>query len=257
LPGGGRLRKAPAVAALGLAGLVAGCDWIPFSLVSDEQANAMGIEAWQEIVATTPPSRDLRLQKALDEVAARLLAAADEHPADWQAMVFASPDVNAFALPGNRIGVYEGMFGLLERPDQLAAIVGHEIGHVAADHSRERISAEIVRTFGLRVVTLLLRFGEVEFADEIAAALGLGARYGLLLPYSRQHELEADRFGLELMAEAGYDPAAAVELWRNMEAAEGAGLPGFLSTHPSPAERIEALEEMLPEIARRADAGSP
>jgi predicted Zn-dependent protease len=237
-------------AALAVLLLVAGCDWLPFDLVSDEQAGAMGLQAWQEIVATTPPTRDPRLQAALDAVAAQLLVAAGERPEDWEAVVFASPEVNAFALPGNRIGVFEGMFGVVENPDQLAAIVGHEIGHVVAEHGQERMSAEIARHLGIRLIALLLRLGEVQYAEDIAAALGLGAHYGLLLPYSRRHELEADRLGVELMAAAGFDPAEAVEVWRNMEAAGAPGLPGFLSTHPTPADRIEALEAMLPETGR-------
>jgi predicted Zn-dependent protease len=240
------------ILAVALLGLVAGCDWLPFDLVSEEQADAMGLQAWEEIVATTPASGDPRLEAALDQVTGRLLAAAGERPEAWEAVVFASPEVNAFALPGNRIGVYEGMFGIIENPDQLAAIVGHEIGHVAAAHSQERMTAEIARHLGVRLVALLLRLGEVQYAEDIAAALGVGAQYGLMLPYSRRHELEADRLGLELMAAAGYDPAAAAELWRAMEAAQGPGLPGFLSTHPAPADRIEAIEAMLPEVTGQA-----
>jgi predicted Zn-dependent protease len=236
-------------AAVGALLLLSGCDWLPFDLVSDQQAEAMGLQAWDEIVATTPASGDPRLQAALDAVAARLLAAAGERPEDWQAVVFAGPEVNAFALPGNRIGVFEGMFGILDNPDQLAAVVGHEIGHVGAEHSQERMTAEVARSLGIRLIALLLRLGDVQYGEDIAAALGLGAHYGLLLPYSRGHELEADRLGLELMSAAGYDPAQAVALWRNMQAAQGEGLPGFLSTHPTPADRIEALEAMVPEAA--------
>jgi predicted Zn-dependent protease len=241
------MRRGAALAALML---LSGCDGLPFSLVSDEQAEAMGLQAWDEIVATTPPSGDPRLQAALDAVAARLLAAAGERPEDWEAVVFAGPEVNAFALPGRRIGVFEGMFGVIETPDQLAAVVGHEIGHVGAEHSQERMTAEVARSLGIRLIALLLQLGEVEYGEDIAAALGLGAHYGLLLPYSRAHELEADRLGLELMAAAGYDPAEAVALWRNMQEAQGPVIPGFLSTHPTPADRIEELEAMLPEIAR-------
>jgi predicted Zn-dependent protease len=240
------MRRGAAIAVLLL---LSGCDWLPFDLVSDRQAEAMGLQAWEEIVATTPPSDDPRLQAALDAVAARLLAAAGERPEDWEAVVFAGPEVNAFALPGNRIGVFEGMFGIAENPDQLAAVVGHEIGHVGAEHSQERMTAEIARHLGVRLIALLLQLGEVQYGEDIAAALGLGAEYGLLLPYSRQHELEADRAGLQLMAAAGYDPAEAVALWRNMQAAGRDGPPSFLSTHPTPAARIEALEEMLAEVA--------
>ena len=163
-------------AALAALLLVAGCDWLPFNLVSDRQAEAMGLQAWDEIVATTPPSDDPRLQAALDTAASRLLAAAGERPDDWEAVVFANPEVNAFALPGNRIGVFEGMFGVVENPDQLAAVVGHEIGHVAAEHSQARMTAEVARNLGVRVIALLLRLGEVQFAEDIAAALGSSAR---------------------------------------------------------------------------------
>jgi predicted Zn-dependent protease len=114
------------------------------------------------------------------------------------------------------------------------------------------MTAEIARSLGIRIIALLLQFGEVEYAEQIAAALGVGTQYGLLLPYSRQHELEADRLGLELMAEAGFDPAEAVELWRNMAAMQDGTPPGFISTHPTPAARIEALEAMLPEVAPRS-----
>jgi predicted Zn-dependent protease len=229
--------------------LVTGCDrLLPFDLVSDAETEAMGLEAWQALLAETPVSRDPSLQAALDEVAGQLLAAAGEDPGAWEAVVFAGPEVNAFALPGNKIGVYEGMFATAENPDQLAAVVGHEIGHLLADHSQERMTAQIAKNLGLRFITVLLRLGEVQFAEDIAAALGLGAEFGLMLPYSRGHELEADRLGLELMAAAGYDPAAAVELWRRMQAASGQRTPGFLSTHPTPDARIEAIEEILPEL---------
>ena len=228
--------------------LLGGCDG--FSLVSDELVEAMGLEAWSAIRGEAPPSPHRELQAALDAVTERLLLAAGERPGDWEAIVFAGPEINAFALPGNKIGVYEGMFDVVETPDQLAAVVGHEIGHLAAEHSKERMTAQLAKDLGLRLIYLVLRLSEVEFAADIAGALGIGAEYGLVLPYSRNQELEADRLGLELMAAARFEPAAAVELWRRMEAAGGSGPPGFLSTHPTPAARIEAIEEMLPEIGQ-------
>ena len=228
---------------------LAGCDrLLPFDLVSDDQVEAMGLQAWEQLRTERPPSDAPALQRELDRITARLLAAAGARPEEWEAVVFDGPEVNAFALPGNKVGVFEGMFDVAGSADQLAAVVGHEIGHLAAEHSKERMTAQVVKDLGLRIVYLILRLGDVQYAGDIAAALGLGAEYGLVLPYSRGHELEADRLGLELMAEAGYDPAAAVELWRRMEAAAGEGPPGFLSTHPTPAARIEALEEMLPQV---------
>ena len=166
----------------------------------------------------------------------------------WEAVVFASPQVNAFALPGNKIGVFEGMFQVAGDEDHLAAIVGHEIGHLGADHAQERMNAQVAKQLGLRAITLILDIGQVEYAREIAAALGLGIEYGLILPYSRDQELEADRLGLELMAQADFQPEAAVILWQRMEAVTRGRPPEFLATHPAPQSRIEAIEALLPDL---------
>ena len=227
--------------------LAAGCDNPP-DLVSDETVEAMGLRAWAEMSEQTPRSGDRDLQQVLDEVSARLLLAAGEDPAAWEAVVFASAEVNAFALPGRKIGIYEGLFGVTANPDQLAAVVGHEIGHLQAEHGQERLSAQVARGWFMRLVSLLLNLGEVQYAAEIAAALGLGVEYGLLMPYSRRQELEADRLGLFTMAEAGYRPEAAVELWRRMDAATRGRPPELLATHPAPESRIREIEELLPEV---------
>ncbi len=239
--------------AAGIAAMTAlgGCGEEPWlNLVPDETVREMGVKAWQEIRAKVPASRDVGLQAALDRVATRLLTAAGEDPRSWEVAVLASPDVNAFALPGNKIGVFEGMFQVAGNMAQLAAVVGHEIGHVRAEHGQERMNAQLAKEWGLRLVSLLLQIGDVEYAADIAAALGLGLEYGLVRPYSRRQELEADRLGLVAMAAAGFDPAEAAALWRRMEAAGGPRVPDFLATHPAPAARIEAIEAMLPELRR-------
>jgi predicted Zn-dependent protease len=159
--------------------------------------------------------------------------------------VFASPQVNAFALPGNKIGVYEGMMGIFENRDQLAAVVGHEIGHVEAEHSKERISAQMASNAALRLVAWLLNIGEVEYAQEIVAALGLGAEVGVLLPYGREQEEEADVLGLRTMVRADYRADQAVRLWQVMDEVSGRRGPEFLATHPAPRSRIRNLEEAI------------
>lgn len=224
--------------------LVAGCD-APPDLVSDEQVEAMGLEAWQQIRAETEPSGNREYQQALAAVSQRLLAVAADDPGNWEFVVFADPQANAFALPGGKIGVYEGMFSVMENEDQLAAIVGHEIGHLGAEHAQRRMSAQVAKNAGLRIVAWFLNMGEVQFAEEIAAALGLGVEVGLLLPYSRDQELEADRLGLVAMNEAGFDPREAVDLWQNMQAAGGDRGPAFLATHPTPTSRIAEIEGIL------------
>ena len=232
------LRGAALVLPLG----VSGCG-LPLP-VSEDEAARMGREAWSAIRARTPLSDDGAHVELVGRVATRLLRAGGHDVRDWELAVFAGDTVNAFALPGNRIGVYEGMVRLAADEARLAAVIGHEIGHVEADHSRERMSAQVAGNAALRLLSWLLDLGEIEFAEEIAGALGVGLEFGVLRPYGRGQEEEADLLGLGLMADAGYRPDAAVELWERMDARGGGGLE-FLSTHPAPRSRIETLREAI------------
>ena len=220
-----------------------GCDRLPL-LVSEAEAAEMGRRAWAEIRGRTPVSRDPEHAAVVGRVAARLLRAAGHDPREWEVAVFAGDAVNAFALPGNKIGVYAGMLRVAATEGQVAAVVGHEIGHVDADHSRERMSAQIAGNAVLRLIAWLLDLGEVAFAEEIAGAMGVGLEFGVLRPYGRGQEEEADGLGLDAMLEAGYDGVEAVRLWQRMEVVPGRG-PEFLSTHPAPASRIEALRARI------------
>lgn len=235
------------LAGLGTASvLVTGCDQIAnINLVSDAMVEEMGLRAWQDMRRTVPPSRNAAATQTAERVAARLLAAAGEKRGEWELVVFANPAVNAFTLPGRKIGVFEGMFRVAQNDDQLAAVVGHEIGHLQADHGRERMNAQVAKGWGLQIVALLLNLSGVSYGPEIAAALGLGVEYGLVLPYSRRQEFEADRLGLRLTAEAGFRPEEAITLWQRMDAAAGPRLPQFLATHPAPEARIQAIREIL------------
>jgi predicted Zn-dependent protease len=241
------------LAGVAFAPALAGCDGeggFPVSLVSDADIRRLGLETWEQMRRSTPVSRDGDLQQALDTVGSRLLDAAGEDPRNWEMVVFASPDANAFALPGGKIGVFEGMFRAAANADQLAAVVGHEIGHIQAEHAQERVSASIAKEWGLKLVRALLNLGDVPFSAEVAALMGLGVEFGLALPYSRRQELEADRLGLFTMARARFEPGEAVGLWRRMEQASRGGVPAFLTTHPAPDDRIEAIEALLPEVER-------
>jgi predicted Zn-dependent protease len=205
----------------------------------------MGLRAWQDMRRAVPPSRNAAAMQTAERVAARLLAAAGEKRGEWELVVFANPAVNAFTHPGRKIGVFEGMFRVAQNDDQLAAVVGHEIGHLQADHGRERMNAQVAKGWGLQIVALLLNLSGVNYGPEIAAALGLGVEYGLVLPYSRRQEFDADRLGLRLTAEAGFRPEEAITLWQRMDAAAGPRLPQFLATHPAPEARIQAIREIL------------
>lgn len=163
-------------------------------------------------------------------------------PADWQSgwevRVFENKDPNAFALPGRKIGVNSGMMNLIENDAQLAAVIGHEIGHVLSRHAAERASMGVVAQLGQEVA------GQV--MDPVAAtAVGLGAQVGVLLPYSRTHEGEADTIGQNLMAQAGFDPRESIRLWQLMARQGGAKPPELLSTHPASQSRIDALSQQL------------
>lgn len=254
--------RPPHTVPLLLAGTVAltGCvgegTGLGLNVVSEEQVQQMGVESWQRIRSETEPSDNQSYQQTAERVADRLLSAAGANPDAWEVVVFEGDQANAFALPGKKIGVYEGMFQLAESEDQLAAVIGHEIGHVEAEHSAERVNTQVTTQGALQLVSAALQVGNIQYANMIAGALGAGAQYGVLLPYSRNQELEADRIGLENMAQAGYDPRASIELWQNMQSTGGGAPPAFLSTHPAPEQRIEELQELMPEALEAYRASS-
>ena len=229
--------------------LLTGCDsdsWI-INLVPESQVQAMSLRTWEQVRATTPVSRDARRQGLVSTIADKLLRAEGQNPGAWQVVLFASPQINAFALPGRQIGVFEGMFRVAENQDQLAAVIGHEIGHVTARHGQSRMNAQAMQRLGLQVINIALGISNVRYANEIAAVLGAGTEFGILLPYSRRQELQADRLGLFTMARAGFNPEQAPQLWRRMDAMVPRTGPTFLATHPAPVTRIEELEAMVPE----------
>jgi predicted Zn-dependent protease len=215
-------------------------------LVSAQEAEQLGVQSWEQIRSEVPVSKNTTYQRALQQVSTNILTAIGQNPANWEAVVFQSKEANAFALPGNKIGVYEGMFAIATDVNELAAVVGHEVGHNQAEHARERLSSAAATQTGVQILGAALQIGNIGYANEIAGLLGAGVQYGLILPYSRNQELEADSIGLINMAKAGYDPRAAIKLWQNMQAA-GERAPEFLSTHPAPESRIAALEAQMPE----------
>jgi predicted Zn-dependent protease len=245
-------RRRCAFAALALSGLfVTGCassddTGLGIDLVSEEQVQEMGAESWQRIRDETPASDDPEAQETAHRVAGNLLQAAGEDPDDWEVVVFEGEEANAFALPGGKIGIYQGMLQATQNDAQLAAVVAHEIGHLQAAHAEERVSSEVATQGVVQLVSAALQVGNVGYANAIAGALGAGAQYGVLLPYSRNQELEADRIGLQLMAQAGYDPREALAFWQQMQQQGGQEPPAFLSTHPGAGDRIEQLEELMP-----------
>jgi predicted Zn-dependent protease len=233
--------------------LATGCDESPtgrkqVTLVPEAQMAALGEQSFQELLQTLPLNDDPSLRDYVGCVAQALVDALPEPHDSWSVAVFDEPTPNAFALPGGKIGVHSGMLRVARTPDQLAAVIGHEIGHVLANHSNERLTQELAVQGGLMLVDLFAEEPGGLQHEALRKALGIGAEYGLLLPYSRTHEREADRIGRDLMAQAGFDPRASLALWRNMAAAGGDQPPAFLSTHPSHDHRMQELGEGMEQV---------
>lgn len=213
-------------------------------LVGPGQLAGMGAQAFAQMQAEKPLIREAGLNRYVRCVADALTTELNS-PYRWEVAVFRDDTVNAFALPGGKIGVNTGLLRVATNQDQLAAVVGHEIGHVLASHANERMSQQLALQGGLALLGSAAGSPDSAGTQQLMQALGLGAQFGILMPYSRLHESEADRIGLDLMARAGFDPRASLTLWRNMAREGGAAPPEFLSTHPSSATRLRDLESYL------------
>lgn len=165
---------------------------------------------------------------------------------EWEVVVFDSSQINAFALPGGHIGVYTGLMKVATSADQLAAVMGHEVGHVLANHSNERLSRNQFTSMGMQVANGAFDLAGIENKEIYMQGLGLGAQYGVAMPFGRKQESESDKIGLDLMAKAGFKPEASVSLWQAMAKASGGNQPmEFLSTHPSNERRINDLTKNM------------
>lgn len=216
-------------------------------LVSEAQMTQLSASAWSQIREQQKVSTNRTLNNRLKTAGPRLVQAAGLQNQAWEYTVFQGDEANAFVLPGGKVGFYEGIFKRMENDDQLATVLGHEIAHVAARHSAERYSQQVASGVGMQAAQVALQAGDVGGAGTIAAVLGAGLQFGVLLPYSRTHELEADRLGVTYMAKAGYDPRQSLRFWQNMTTQRGnaAPPPELMSTHPSDTTRIAALQQQL------------
>lgn len=213
------------------------------TLMSDGQLNAMGAEQFEVLKNEQTVNDDQSVQNYVQCIADALLPMSAS-PDGWEVVVFEDDSPNAFALPGKKIGVHTGMLKVAKTPDQLASVIGHEIGHVEARHGNERVSTAMAAELGMTVVGAVLSSRDMANPN-VLAAMGLGAQVGVILPFSRRHEVEADLIGLDLMAKAGFDPRGSVEVWENMQANASASPVEFMSTHPGHGTRIRILGENM------------
>jgi predicted Zn-dependent protease len=242
--------------------LIAACTKVPIlgrrqlNLIPDAVMVPLGASAYEQTLANLKLSHQGEHHALLQRVGERIAAAAVGQDQDWEfALVRDDETANAWALPGGKVAVYSGLLPICQNEAGLAFILGHEAGHVVARHGSERLSQQLTVLGGLAGLYLYLEDRTQLDRDQqaiILAAVGVGTEVGLLLPFSRKHEREADVIGMMTMARAGYPPEQAIRIWNRMEqAGTGSALPAFLSTHPTHDDRQDNLREWLPKAQRR------
>lgn len=247
-----------------LVAIVIGCATVPYTnrsqliMMSQSEEAALGADAYKQVLAKEPISRDPEVNEIVRDVGQRIAAAAERPDFNWELAVIEKWDVaNAFALPGGKMAVYTGLFPIVKDTAGLAAVIGHEVGHAIARHGAERMSQGVVANILATGAAIALGSQSPGMQQATMAALGLGLEVGVMLPFSRSQEAEADRIGIILMAKAGYDPRAAVKVWESFEQAETSRPPEFLSTHPNPASRQEDIRGWLAEALPYFDSVKP
>jgi predicted Zn-dependent protease len=240
--------------------LAAGCAISPLGrhqlvLLPESEMASLGVAAYDKVKSEQKISTDAAANTYVHCVADAVTRALPPSARQsWEVNVFEDDTANAFALPGGKIGVNTGLLRVAKNQDQLAAVLGHEVAHVLARHSNERVSAAYATETSLQLAQAVAGASSPT-SRQIFGLLGVGAQVGVLLPFSRTQESEADLVGLDLMAKAGFDPRQSIELWKNMEAASGGQAPPeFLSTHPSPSTRIADLRDRLPSAIQLEEA---
>lgn len=245
--------------------------------ISDSQLTQMAAAAWAEQKKSEPVSNDPRYTRRIADIGGRISTAANRADQPWEYAVFDTDTKNAFVLPGNKVGFYRGMMDFTENDSQLAAIMGHEVGHVSGAHAKERYSQAMLGQIAVAGATMagaaamnnrcndikkaaeadgrITRQEQINYANctnsssrnaqYLYAALGIGYQVGVSLRYSRLHELEADKLGAKYMHNAGYDVMQSVRLWERMAEQGGSRGPEWLSTHPDPSRRAEELHNYI------------
>lgn len=248
--------------------LVHSCQTVPItgreqlSLVSSAQIRAMSLDAYRDFLSKNEVIRGTPEADQVNRVGIRIKSAVETYFAErnmsaqlsgyaWEFNLIKDPSVNAWAMPGAKVAVYTGILPVTRGDQGLAVVMGHEIAHVVANHGNERMSQALLAQMGGMALSVALSEQPAQTQKIFAAAFGLGTQVGILLPYSRLQESEADHLGLIFMAMAGYDPRGAVEFWQRMAAEKGGGSPPeFLSTHPTSSTRIENIKSLLPEAMK-------
>lgn len=247
--------------------LLSGCGSVPVTgrkqmlLVSDSEVLTSSLTQYSEYMKSAPLSTDAKGKAMVTRVGKKIAAATEKYLNEnglanevknfaWEFNLVKDNQMNAFCMPGGKIVVYEGLLKLVSSDDELAVVVGHEVAHAVAKHSNERISQQLLTQYGAQVLNEALSNKSTRIQQIGNTVYGLGAQYGVTLPFSRKHESEADYMGLIFMTMAGYNPNVAITFWQKMSTSGGASVPEFMSTHPSDATRINDIKKYLPELEK-------
>lgn len=251
-----RRRSRPLAIGLGVVGVCLvcwGCRTTPVSgrqqlvLVPEQQEIQMGITAYDDVLKKEPLSKKQQYVAAVERVGKRIAAVAGRDDFKWEFKVIESDTQNAFCLPGGKVAVYEGIIPICESEAGLAVVMSHEIAHALARHGGERMTQQNIKNLGGKAVDWVMQEQDESKKKVVQTAYGVASEYGVILPYSRKHESEADLIGIELLAKAGYDPSEAPRFWERFGGAKGGKeSPPWLSTHPSDAQRAADLRAALP-----------
>lgn len=246
--------------------VLVGCSSVPLTgrkqvlLVSDQDVLSSSLTQYSDYIKTAKKSTN-KAQTAMVVRVGKNIAAATEaylkangmgdevKNFSWEFNLVKDPQVNAFCMPGGKIVVYEGLMPLVSSDDELAVVLGHEVAHAVAKHSNERMSQQLMAQYGAALLGAAVSNKSAAVQQVANTVYGVGAQYGVMLPFSRKHESEADYMGLVLMTIAGYNPDVAVNFWQKMSnSSKGGSTPELMSTHPSDARRIADIQKELPAI---------
>ncbi|MDR1201398.1 MAG: M48 family metallopeptidase [Tannerellaceae bacterium] len=247
--------------------LLSSCGSVPLTgrrqvlLVGDQEVLTASLTQYNDYIKSAKISTNQTMTNQVVRVGKKIAAATETYLKSngleseiknfsWEFNSVQSTDVNAFCMPGGKIVVYEGIMKYISSDDELAAVMGHEVAHAVAKHSNERMSQQLMTEYGAAILGTAIS-GTSQAVQNIAGTVyGLGAQYGVMLPYSRKHEYEADHMGLIFMAIAGYNPQAAITFWQKMAQGKSSGTPEIMSTHPSDTNRIMELQKYLPDAIK-------
>src|SRR5690554_4447924 len=242
--------------------LLAACSTVPltnrrqFAVIPSQQMQALGVQSYQQVLKQERISSNQADTRAIRQVGQRVTAAVEDYLQEagrgeivsdykWEFNLLQGEEINAFCIPGGKIAFYEGIMPVCQNDNGIAVVMAHEIAHAIADHSNERMTQQLSIEMGGMALSQALKEKNESVGQLALTVFGVGSQLGIILPYSRKHEQEADELGLYFMAMAGYDPREAPKLWERMLEVSTNNTPDFLSTHPNPESRIRFLNRKM------------